>query len=185
MELFDACTAALAALLGGWRLPPQAAETLARLMVLLVPVYALCILLYWVGRLTKVVKPTVNTIERLTETVAAILLTAEVTAIVLAVRFWPQVSHYVTSSSFWVFKEPWWQDTSRYSDVFLTVFILFASLAVLIGLPIAMGKYILSMVRYEIRDHGPALGTVLAVYDFFAGPFALSLGLLIWALIVH
>ncbi len=185
MKILDTCTAALAALLSGWRLTSPAAEPLARLMALLVPVYALCILLYWTGRLTKVVKPTVNTVERLLEPVAAILLTAEAAAIVLAVRFWPQVSQYVTSSSFWIFKEPWWQDTSRYSDAFLTVFILFASLAVLIGLPIAMGKYILTMVRYEIKDHGPALGIVLAIYDFFAGPFLLSLVLLIWALIVH
>ncbi len=183
MKIINTCTAALAALLSGWKLPPQAAEALARLMVLFVPVYALCILLYWIGRLTKVVKPTVKTVERLLEPLAAALFIGDTAAIVLTVRFWPQVRQYVTSSSFWVFKGPWWQDPGTYSDVFLTVFILFASLAVVIGLLLTMGKYVLSMVRYELQDHGPVLGTVLALYDFFSGLFVLSLGLLIWALI--
>lgn len=181
MDFLQSCIALLSGLLAGWNLPLQAAETLARYMILGVPVYAVFTVLFFIGRITKAVKRSVSFAERLTETLAAAFLAADVAFIALLIRYWPQAWSFVKASEFWVFKGEWWKDPGNYSNAFLTAFIILAVAAALIGLLITSSKYLVSMVRQEVRDHGVLLGAVLSVYDFFAGPVTLTLCLTAWA----
>lgn len=181
MDRSNAWTAALTALLTGWKLPAETAQTLAWVLTVGAVVYAAVSLLFLLGRATKKIKRSVSAVERLAETLAAVFLTADLTLLTLLALHWTEFTSYLTNSEFWVFHGQWWLDSGTYSDAFLTAALILAVAAVLLGLIPTAVKYIVNLVRDEIKDHGAFFGALLAVYDFFFGPFVLALLLTAWA----